>query len=48
MNRKALLFFYGWAVGIATVEAIVGEWRAVLTALLAVMMVRLATQGGEK
>lgn len=47
MKPSILLFVYGAITGVAIVEAIVGEWPAVLCAALGLIMIRLATQGGE-
>ena len=48
MSANALRFAYGLVIGLAIIEAIVGEWRAVLCAVLALIMFRLATQGGDQ
>ena len=48
MNTLFVRFAYGLVIGLAIIEAIVGEWRAVLCAALALIMFRLATQGGDQ
>lgn len=48
MNTPFIRFAYGLVIGLAIIQAIVGEWRVVLCAVLALIMFRLATQGGEK
>jgi len=48
MKTPFIRFCYGLVIGLAIIEAIVGEWRVVLCAVLALIMFRLATQGGEK
>jgi hypothetical protein len=48
MNTPFIRFCYGLVIGLAIIQAIVGEWRVVLCAALALVMLRLVTQGGEK
>jgi hypothetical protein len=48
MNTPFIRFCYGLVIGLAIIEAIVGEWRVVLCAALALIMFRLATQGGDQ
>ena len=48
MNTTFIRFAYGLVIGLAIIEAIVGEWRAVLCAVIALIMFRLATQGGDQ
>jgi hypothetical protein len=48
MNTTFIRFAYGLVIGLAVIQAIVGEWRVVLCAALTLVMFRLATQGGEK
>ena len=48
MNTPFIRFCSGLVIGLAIIEAIVGEWRVVLCAALVLIMFRLATQGGEK
>ena len=47
MKTPFVRFCYGLVIGLAIIEAIVGEWRVVLCAVLALIMFRLATQGDE-
>jgi hypothetical protein len=47
MNTPFIRFCYGLVIGLGLIEAIVGEWRVVLCAVLALIMFRLATQGDE-
>jgi hypothetical protein len=35
-------------IGLAIIEAIVGEWRVVLCAVIALIMFRLTTQGSDQ
>ena len=48
MNTPFIRFAYGLVIGVAIIEAIVGEWRVVLCAAITLIVFRLATQGGEK
>ena len=48
MNTPFVRFAYGRVIGLAIIEAIVGEWRVVLCAALTLVMFRLATQGGDQ
>lgn len=48
MNAPFIRFAYGLVIGLAIVEAIVGEWRGILCAVLALIVLRLWTQRGEK
>ena len=48
MNAPFIRFAYGLVIGLGLIEAIVGEWRVVLCAVLALIMFRLATQGGDE
>jgi hypothetical protein len=48
MNTPFIRFAYGLVIGLAIIQAIVGEWRVVLCAVLTLVMFRLATQGGDK
>jgi len=48
MNTPFIRFCYGLVIGLAIIEAIVGEWRVVLCAVLALIMFRLATQGSDQ
>ena len=48
MNTPFVRFAYGLVIGLGLIEAIVGEWRVVLCAVLALIMFRLATQGGDQ
>jgi len=45
MKQTLLHATYGFLIGILIFEAAVGEWRAVLCAVLGLIMIRLATQG---
>lgn len=48
MNPSFIRFCYGLVIGLAIIEAIVGEWRVVLCAAITLVMFRLATQGGDQ
>ena len=45
MKQTLLHVTYGLLIGLIIAEAAVGEWRAVLCAVLGLIMIRLATQG---
>ena len=48
MKTPFIRFAYGLVIGLGLIEAIVGEWRVALCAALALIMFRLATQGGDQ
>jgi hypothetical protein len=45
MKHSIVPFTYGAIVGLAIVETFAGEWRAVVCAVVGLIMIRLATQG---
>ena len=48
MNPNALRFIYGLVTGVGLFAAITGDWRSAISAGLALIMFRLATQGGDQ
>ena len=48
MSAPFIRFAYGLVIGLAIIQAIVGEWRVVLCAALALIGLRLITQGSDQ
>ena len=47
MNPNTLRFTYGVVTGVGLFATVTGDWRSAISAVLALIMFRLATQGGE-
>ena len=48
MNTPFIRFAYGLVIGLAIIEAIVGEWRVVLCAAITLIVFGIVTQGGDQ
>jgi hypothetical protein len=48
MNPNALRFTYGMVTGVGLFATITGDWRSAISAALALIGLRLITQGSEK
>ena len=46
--KSFMRFAYGFLAGLVILQAIACEWRVVLCAVLALVMLRLVTQGSDE
>jgi hypothetical protein len=48
MNPNTLRFTYGVVTGVGLFATVTGDWRSVISAVLALIGLRLITQGGDQ
>jgi hypothetical protein len=48
MNPNTLRFMFGMVTGVGLFATIIGDWRSVISAVLALIGLRLITQGDDQ